>query len=307
VLLRYCRACGSFAATTPWTDVRSKLLRTRRTGLMAAIPVRTAQFRESGPGWGSLFPHKLMEAAVLRLCMIVTIAALLGSGAGLAQVTLPDMSTPNAGATQPSDSVANPSPIGGMSTQASIGGAGIPLGTVELFTGGLSPSPTDPTTPNPTCPGAGPNPGVGTLGTGSIFAGDGTMATSTSDIAPSVDPTDSGCGATPSAGAGPLGLTSTFGVASAFAGGNIPLGATALSTTGLGGTIGVPGGLPYSPFAVAPTPSVSTFGTLSPIPSTTSTLGTALATVRAPLELTTNGTGLPCGSIVVSSTPLTGC
>jgi hypothetical protein len=244
---------------------------------------------------------------VLRLCMIVTIATFLGSGAGLAQVTLPGMSTPNAGATQPSDSVANPSPIGGMSAPVSIGGAGIPLGTVELFTGGLSPSPTDPTTPNPTCPGAGPNPGVGTLGTGSIFAGDGTMATSTSDIAPSVDPTDSGCGATPSAGAGPLGLTSTFGVASAFAGGNIPLGATALSTTGLGGTIGVPGGLPYSPFAVAPTPSVSTFGTLSPIPSTTSTLGTALATVRAPLELTTNGTGLPCGSIVVSSTPLTGC
>jgi hypothetical protein len=237
---------------------------------------------------------------VLRLCMIVTIATLLGSGAGLAQVTLPGMSIPNAGATQPSDSVANPSPIGGMSTQASIGGAGIPLGTAELFAGGLSPSPTDPTTPNPTCPGAGPNPGVGTLGTGSIFAGNGTMATSTSDIASSVDPADSGCGAAPSAGAGPLGLTSTLGAASAFAGGNIPLGATALSTAGLGGAIGVPvpGGFSVSPFVVVPTPSVS---------PTTSTLGTAPAAVRGPLELTTNGTGLPCGSIVVSSTPLTGC
>lgn len=120
---------------------------------------------------------------MMRLCVIVTMATLLGSGAGFTQVTLPDMSAQAALATPASDTVAPPSPIGGMSTEASIGGAGIPLGVAELYAGGLSPSPSDLSTPSPSCPGAGPNPGVGTLGTGSIFAGNGTMATSTSDIA----------------------------------------------------------------------------------------------------------------------------
>jgi hypothetical protein len=183
---------------------------------------------------------------MMRLCVIVTVATLLGGDAGFTQVTLPDMSAQAALATPASDTVATPSPIGGMSTEASIGGGGIPLGVAELYAGGLSPSPSDLSTPSPTCPGAGPNPGVGTLGTGSIFAGNGTMATSTSDIASSVDPTDSGCGAIPSAGAGPLGLTSPLGAAPAFSGGSVPLGATALSTTGLAGAIGAstPGGLP---------------------------------------------------------------
>jgi hypothetical protein len=182
---------------------------------------------------------------MMRLCVIVTVATLLGGDAGFTQVTLPDMSAQAALATPASDTVATPSPIGGMGTEASIGGAGIPLGVTELYAGGLSPSPSDLNTPSPTCPGAGPNPGVGTLGTGSIFAGNGTMATSTSDIASSVDPTDSGCVATPSAGAGPLGLTSTLGTAPVFSGGSVPLGASALSTTGLAGTIGAstPGGL----------------------------------------------------------------
>jgi hypothetical protein len=175
---------------------------------------------------------------MVRLCVIVGMAILLGSGAGFAQVSLPDTSAQAAPAAEASDTVATPSPIGGMSTEASIGGAAIPLGVTELYAGGLSPSPSDLNTPNPTCPGAGPNPGVGTLGTGSIFAGNGTMATSTSDIASSVDSTDSGCGGTPSAGAGPLGLTSTLGAAPAFSGGGVPLGAAALTTTGLAGTIG---------------------------------------------------------------------
>jgi hypothetical protein len=190
--------------------------------------------------WQPIFRREPVESAMMRLCVIVIVPMLLGSGAGFAQVNLPGMSDLNTGAMPVLDSLGNPSAIGGMSTAAPVGGAGIPLGTTELFAGGLSPSPTDLATPNPTCPGASPIPGVGTLGTGSIFAGNGTMATSTSDIASSIDPIDSACGAAPPAGAGPLGLTSSLGTAPAFAGGNIPLGATALSATGLGGTIGVP-------------------------------------------------------------------
>jgi hypothetical protein len=174
-----------------------------------------------------------------RLSVIVTAALLLACSAGLAQVNLPGMSTPDTSAMPLSGSMGVPAPTGAMGTDAPVGGAGIPLGATELFAGGLSPAPTDVTTTNPACPGAGPNPGVGALGTGSIFQADGTMATSTSDLASSGDPTDFGCSVATSAGGGPLGLTSTLGTAPAFAGGAIPLGATALSTTGLGGTIGL--------------------------------------------------------------------
>jgi hypothetical protein len=80
---------------------------------------------------------------------------------------------------------------------------------------------------------------MGSLGTGSVFAADGALATSTSDTSSSGDPSDSGCGAAPSAGAGPLGVTSTSGTAPVFAGGRVRL-ATALGTTGLAGIIGVP-------------------------------------------------------------------
>jgi hypothetical protein len=176
--------------------------------------------------------------------------ALLGCSAAVAQVNLPGMTTPDASATPPLDGMGAPSPTSaiGIATgaAAAIGGAGIPLATTELFAGGLSPAPTD-VAAGPTCPGAGANPGVGALGASSLFAGDGTLATSTSGLASSGDPTDSGCSAAPSAGAGPLGLTSTLGTAPAFTGGSVPLGGTALNTAGLAGTIGVPAPSPLSP------------------------------------------------------------
>lgn len=173
---------------------------------------------------------------MIRLWAIVAVATLLGGGAALAQAGFPGMSASDTSAAPSFDGIGVPSPVGATSTLAPVGGAGIPLGTTELFAGGLSPAPAD-----SACPAAGSNPGVGALGTGSIFSGAGTMATSTSDLASSGDATDSGCGAVPSAGAGLLGLTSTLGAAPAFAGGNIPLGATALGAAGLAGTIAVPG------------------------------------------------------------------
>jgi hypothetical protein len=226
---------------------------------------------------------------VKRYCLIVTVATLLSGSAGVAQVNLPDMSAPNAGATLPSDYVAARSPVGAMTTEASIGGAGIPLGTTELFAGGLSPAPTDAAIANPTCPGASPIPGVGTLGTGSIFATNGTMSTSASDIASSVDPTDSGCGAAPSAGAGPLGLTSSLGTALAFTGGNVPLGATALSTIGLGGIIAFP-----APGSLSPCTSFSSTST-GGSPGTPSSLTGTSGSLGPPSGVATAGTGFATG------------
>jgi hypothetical protein len=229
---------------------------------------------------------------VRRFCVIITVVTLLSGSAGVAQVNLPGMSAPNTGATLPSDYVGIPSPVGAISTEASIGGAGIPLGTTELFAGGLSPAPTDAMTPDPTCPGASPIPGVGALGTGSIFATNGTMATSASDISSSVDPTDSGCGAAPSAGAGPLGLTSSLGTGLVFTGGNVPLGATALNTTGLGGIIAIP-----APGSLSPCTSFSSTSTGSN-PGTPSSLTGTSGSLSAPSGLATAGTGLTnAGSI----------
>jgi hypothetical protein len=222
---------------------------------------------------------------VIRFCVIVTVATLFIGGVGVAQVNLPDMSAQNTGATLPSVYVGVPSPVGAMSTEASIGGAGIPLGTTELFAGGLSPAPTDATIPDPTCPGASPIPGVGTLGTGSIFAVNGTMSTSASDIASSVDPTDSGCGAAPSAGAGPLGLASSLGAAPVFTGGNIPLGAPALSTTGLGGIIAIPALGSLSPCIGSS--SIGTGSSLGP-PNGVASTGNSLIAANG---LTMPGTG----------------
>jgi hypothetical protein len=185
-------------------------------------------------------------------------------GTSVLGTVIPGTSTPDMSAMPPSASSVIPSPTGAMGVDAPIGGAGIPLATTELFAGGLSPSPTD-VTAGPTCPGAGANPGVGALGTGSIFGANGTLATSTSDLASSGDPTDSGCGAAASAGAGPLGVTSTLGTAPAFAGGGVPLGASALGTTGLAGTIGVP--IPGSLSPCSSPGSLAATGIGLPIPS----------------------------------------
>jgi hypothetical protein len=221
-----------------------------------------------------------MEAPMTRLSLVAALSVWLGCGAGVAQVNFPGMTTPDMGAAQPLDSVGAPSPVGAMGsasgTGAPVGGAGIPLGTTELFAGGLSPAPTDVIT-GPTCPGAGANPGVGALGTGSLFTGNGTMATSTSDLASAGIATDSGCGAAASAGAGPLGVTSTLGTAPAFTGGSVPLGAAALNITGLSGTIGVP-----APGSVSPCTN----------PASGTTLGTGFA---------------PPGSIPLRSTPASNC
>jgi hypothetical protein len=229
---------------------------------------------------------------VKRFCVVFSVATLLSGSAGVAQVNLPDMNAPNTGATLPTDYVGVPSPVGAMSTEASIGGAGIPLGTTELFPGGLSPAPTDAMTPDPICPGASPIPGVGTLGTGSIFATNGTMATSASDISSSVDPTDSGCGAAPSAGAGPLGLTSSLGTALVFTGGNVPLGATALNTTGLGGLIAIP-----APGSLSPCTSFASTSTGSS-PGTPSSLTRISGSLSAPTGLATAESGLATGGSI---------
>jgi hypothetical protein len=235
---------------------------------IAAIRVQSAQPRKGVRVGHCVFALKHAQVGhavtaptqeVRMRCVAIATAILLSCSASFAQVGVPAAPSLAMGAPSP-DSTEAPSAPGENAAQAAIGGAGVPLGTTELFAGGLSPAPTDATV-SPTCPGAGTSPGVGTLGTGSIFAGNGTMSALTSDLSPSasVDPTDSNCGAAATAGAGPLGLTSTLGAASAFAGGAIPLGAGALSTAGLGGIIGIP--TPGGPARCSSTGSVVALGT----------------------------------------------
>ncbi len=181
----------------------------------------------------------------------IAIALVLSSSSGLVQVSLAQvnlaqvnlsqvnqMNAPAAGAAQPStsmiDSTAAPAPSGENAAQAALGGAGVPLGTTELFGGGLSPATTD---TGAACPGISFPSGVGPLGTGAVFSGDGTLATSPSDMAGGSGAADGGCGTTASAAVGPLAPASSTGAAAAFAGGNIPLGATGPSSAGLGGGI----------------------------------------------------------------------
>jgi hypothetical protein len=164
---------------------------------------------------------------------VAVLVVLFSGSAGVAQVSLSGISDPGMIQALPG-SMGAAAPISGTDQAVQVGGAGVPLGTTELYAGGLSPAPLDPTSGS-TCPGI---PGVGTLGTGSIFDGNGTMSASINGLAPPISSMTVGCGPV-AAGAGPLGSASAPGVASAFSGGSVPLGANQSGVTGLSGPIGV--------------------------------------------------------------------
>jgi hypothetical protein len=163
---------------------------------------------------------------------IIAAAILFSCSTGFAQVTAPPMGS-SFGLPATGDTAAAPPP-GASAAAAALDGAGVPLGATDLFVGGLSPSPTD---LGGGCPSTA---AFASLGTGAIFSGDGTLSTSASDLG-GTTVAGTGCSIAPTAGVGPLGLSSTTGAAPAFGGGNIPLAATSLPTTGLGGTIATPG------------------------------------------------------------------
>ena len=104
--------------------------------------------------------------AMTRRLGIATAMLLFACRSSLAQQTsIFDAGVPSPGIVSTTampqlDAAATPSPTGEMVAAAALGGAGIPLGTTDLFAGGLSPSPTD-LTASPTCAGVGTNPGVG--------------------------------------------------------------------------------------------------------------------------------------------------
>jgi hypothetical protein len=207
--------------------------------------------------------------------LIIATVILFSSSMGFAQVTVPSMSNATGGSTAMGSTAAPPP--GASAAAAALDGAGVPLGATELFVGGLSPSPTD------LGGGCSSGVGIGMLGTGAIFAGDGTLTTSSSDLGGATSGGDTSCSIAPTAGVGPLGLSSTTGDAAAFGGGNIPLAATAVPTTGLGGTIAAPGSI--SPCASTGMPAVATsplqnplLGSPSPLVGTTP-LGASIGNV----------------------------
>jgi hypothetical protein len=191
----------------------------------------------------------------------------------------------------PMPGIAATSPLG-IIPGASVPPTGIPFGATELASPGLSPL-TD---------GTAGMTGVGTTCSAIGSPSSGISGASTYDgggMGPGMGTSLPGSGVI--CGASPSGSASSTAAMSSTASGNmagtgIPLGSVEIGNAGV------------SPLVVVPTPSASpsTFGTLSPIPSTTSTLGTPPATVGAPIELSTNGTGMPCGS-AITSTPATGC
>jgi hypothetical protein len=178
--------------------------------------------------------------------------------------------------------IAVTSPLG-MTPGALVPPTGIPLGATELASPGLS----------PVISGAAGMAGYGTTCSATGNPTSETSGTSTYDGGGMALP-----GGGPICGASPSGSASSTAAMSSTASSRpgIPLGSVEIGNAGI------------SPLLSGPTPSASppTFGMLSPSLSTTSTLGTPPATVGAPGELTTNGTGVPCGSVITSA-PQTGC
>jgi hypothetical protein len=198
--------------------------------------------------------------------LIIAAAVLLSCSTGFAQVTAPSMSSAmGISGLPPMAGTAAPAPPGASAAAAALDGAGIPLGATDLFGGGLSPSPTD---LGGSCSSS---TAVTQLGTGAIFGGDGTLSMSPSDLGGATTASTTGCSLAPTAGDGPLGLSSATGAASAFGGGNIPLAATALPTTGLGGIVVTPG-------SITPCSSAGASALASPLQSLLPGLAPAVGT-----------------------------
>jgi hypothetical protein len=194
------------------------------------------------------------------------------------------------GMASPTPGIAATSPLG-MAPGALVPQTGIPLGATELASPGLIPVTNGIAGMagyGTTCSASG-SPTSGTSGTGTYDGGG--MALGMGIGLPGSTATCTSPGNSASSTAATSSMTP-----SSVARPGIPLGSVEIGNAGI------------SPLVTIPTPSASpsAFGTLSPIPSTTSTLGAPPATVGAPVELTTNGTGMPCGS-VITSTPQTGC
>ena len=172
-----------------------------------------------------------------RVFATAVIVAVLGIGPSAAQMgVLGEPPMPGAGTTSPPGMIDPTSPAGG---------SGIPLGSTELFPGGLSPASVGPIDSTTACPGAvmsGSAPASPSPASPShVFDGGGITANSTNPAM------SSGCGF---AGTGfPVlsGLSSvpgsaavTSSAATSLGGSNIPLGATDLGSAGLSGPMGVP-------------------------------------------------------------------
>src|SRR5882724_1950364 len=84
------------------------------------------------------------EVSMGRVLAIAAMLTLLGAGPSGAQMSdLGATPTPGAGTT---------SSLGTIDLTSPVGGSGIPLGSSELFAGGLSPAPLGPIDSTTTCP-----------------------------------------------------------------------------------------------------------------------------------------------------------
>jgi hypothetical protein len=225
-----------------------------------------------------------------RLWIATVVATLLSCGSAFS----PAFSQVG-GMGSPTPGIAATSPLG-MTPGASVQPTGIPLGATELASPGLSPI-TD---------GTAGMTGYGTTCSAVGSSSSGTSSSSTYDgggmglgagMGTSVPGSGVICGASSSSN-----VSSTAAMSSTAPGNlartGIPLGSVEIGSAGV------------SPLVVVPTPSASpsTFGTLTPSPSTIGT-PTAPSMLGAPTMpsltgtagLSTNQTAMPCGTIVTGA------
>lgn len=169
-----------------------------------------------------------------RFFFAATAVALLGGAPVVAQSTLsvtPGMVT---------------SPLGILGTTAPTASAGIPLGSTELDSPGLSPVPSD----SVTCPSTTPTNTTGTSNVLPTFDGGGVGGTSTSSACPTTASAPS---------------TNTASGATSSSGGSIPLGAAEIDSAGVA--------------PIPATPSMNSMSTTTtPLPSVTPAPAPSLTT-----------------------------
>jgi hypothetical protein len=232
----------------------------------------------------------------MRCLSIIVVIAMLGCSTAFAQVGGMSLPTPSVAATSP---LGTP---GSQQSAASVGATGIPLGSTELASPGISPMLTDPmgTMLSGTACLAGESASSGISGGisgASTYDGGGLAISGGTEPGTALPGSAAPCAAAGSASAmASAPSTSTGGDART----GIPLGSVEIGNAGVSPLIAVP----------APTVSSSPIGTFGAGPSILGTSTTPPASVPvspAPgNSFATNQSIMPCGSIVTSN-PATFC
>jgi hypothetical protein len=232
----------------------------------------------------------------MRCLSIIVVIAMLGCSTAFAQVGGMSLPTPSVAATSP---LGTP---GSQQSAASVGATGIPLGSTELASPGISPMLTDPmgTMISGTACLAGESASSGISGGisgASTYDGGGLAIGGGTEPGTALPGSAAPCAAAGSASAMASAPSTSTGGDSRT---GIPLGSVEIGNAGVSPLIAVP----------APTVSsspIGTFGAGLSILGTSAPLPASIPVLPAPgNSFATNQSIMPCGSIVTSN-PATFC